>query len=166
MPTCFKNPEQSSCIDLILKNGPCKFSSYTISIQDYSDSHKMILTVFKETFAQLKFREIKYRDCKAFNQSNFENELKQSLNILQITSYNEFKKTLLLILNKHASIKSEILRANNAPYMFKALCKAVMRRSSLKTKYLQMKSNDPLKSYKKHKNYCSRLHKKQKERLL
>ena len=40
----------------------------------------MILTVFKTTFTKLKPSEIKYRDYKAFNQSNSENELKQTLN--------------------------------------------------------------------------------------
>ena len=41
-----------------------------------SDFHKMILTVSKTTFKKSKWREIKYRDYKTFNQSNFENELK------------------------------------------------------------------------------------------
>ena len=39
-------------------------------------------------------------------------------------------------LNKHAPIKSKIVRANNAPYMNKTLAKAVMTRSTLYNKYL------------------------------
>ena len=63
------------------------------------DFHKMILTVFKITFTKSQPREIKYKDYKAFNQSNFENELKQTLNNLHITTYDKFKKIFLLVLN-------------------------------------------------------------------
>ena len=83
----------------------------------------MILRVFKTTFTKLKPREIKCRDYTAFNQSNFENELKQTLNNLQITTYDEFEKTFLPVLNKHAPTKSEILRANHAQHLSKLCAK-------------------------------------------
>lgn len=51
------------------------------------------MTVFKTTFTNSKPREIKYRDYKAFNRSKYENELKQTLNNLQINTYDEFEKT-------------------------------------------------------------------------
>ena len=40
-------------------------------------------------------------------------------------------------LNKHAPVKSKIIRANNAPFMNKILAKAVMIRSKLHNKYLK-----------------------------
>ena len=47
----------------------------------------------------------------------------------------EFKKTFLLVHNKHASIKSKVLRANHVPCMSKTLLKAITRRSSCSRLY-------------------------------
>ena len=49
--------------------------------------------------------------------------------------------------------------------MMKALHKAIMRRLKLKTKYFKLKKNDALKAYKKQKNFCSRLYKKEQKNL-
>ena len=45
--------------------------------------------------------------------------------------------------------------------MTKALSKAIMRRSTLKTKYLKTKTDENLKSFKKQKNFTNRLAKKE-----
>ena len=45
---------------------------------------------------------------------NFEIELKQTLNKLQIATYDEFEKAFLLVPNKQAPMISKILRANHA----------------------------------------------------
>ena len=54
-------------------------------------------------------------------------------------------------------MKQKILRANDKPYMTKTLRKAIMRRSTLKTKYLKTKTDENLKIFKKQKNYTNRL---------
>ena len=61
-------------------------------------------------------------------------------------------------------MKKKLIRANQAPYMTKALCKAVMRTSELETKYFKLKANDTLKAYKKQKNYSSRLYRKERKK--
>ena len=58
-------------------------------------------------------------------------------------------------------MKKKVLRANNKPYMTKALRKAIMRRSTLKTKYLKTKTDENLKAFKKQKNFTNRLAKKE-----
>ena len=68
------------------------------------------------------------------------------------------------MLNKHAPLKKKLLRANHAPYITKTLRKAIMRRSQLETKYLKSKTQTDLKLYKKHKNFCSKLHKRGKRK--
>ena len=68
------------------------------------------------------------------------------------------------MLNKHAPLKKKLLRANHAPYITKTLRKAIMRRSQLETKYLKTKTQTDLKLYKKHKNFCSKLHKREKRK--
>ena len=52
-------------------------------------------------------------------------------------NYETFHNVYLNILNKHAPIKTKVIRGNQAPYITKAYAKAVMRRSELKTKYLK-----------------------------
>ena len=68
------------------------------------------------------------------------------------------------LLDEHAPIKKKFLSANNAPYMTKALRKAIMKQSELKSKYFKNQSTDDFKLYKKHKNYCSKLYKKERKR--
>ena len=58
-------------------------------------------------------------------------------------------------------MKKKVLRANNKPYMTKALRKAIMRRSTLKTKYLKNKTDESLKAFKKQKNFTNRLAKRE-----
>ena len=41
-----------------------------------------------------------------------------------------------------------------------------MRRSELETKYFKLKTNDTLKACKKQKNYCSRLYKKERKKVV
>ena len=48
--------------------------------------------------------------------------------------------------------------------MTKALRKAIMRRSNLQTLYFKQKTPTALKNYKKQKNYCSRLYKKERKK--
>ena len=75
--------------------------------------------------------------------------------------YYHFEITFLRVLEEHAPMKKKVLRANDKPYMTKALRKAIMRRSTLKSKYLKNKSNDNHKAFKKQKNYTKRLAKRE-----
>ena len=57
-------------------------------------------------------------------------------------------------LNGHAPMKEKIVRANNASFMNKILSKAVMTRSRLHNKYINMPSEANERNYKKYRNYC------------
>ena len=127
----------------------------------YWDFHKLVLTAFKTIFVKSKPKELSYRDYKDFNHGCFEKDLKCALSTSEKINYQEFDKTFIDILNKHVPMKKKLVRPNKAPCMTKALRKAIMRRSKLETKYFKLKTNDTLKAYKKQKNYCSRLHKKE-----
>ena len=50
-PTCFKNPENPSCIDLILTNKPRSFQSTCVIETGLSDFHRMTFC-FKDAFSQ------------------------------------------------------------------------------------------------------------------
>ena len=62
-------------------------------------------------------------------------------------NYQDFDKTFVEVLNKDAPMKKKLVRANQAPYMTKALRKAIMRRSELETKYFKLKTNDTMKAF-------------------
>ena len=55
VPTCYKNPEKPSCIDLlVLTNKPKSFQNSSVVETGLSDFHKMAVTVMKTTFEKLK----------------------------------------------------------------------------------------------------------------
>ena len=49
-PTCYKNPNNPTCIDLILSNTPRSFQSSCVIETGLSDFHLMTLTVMKKSF--------------------------------------------------------------------------------------------------------------------
>ena len=61
-PTCFENPENPSCIDLILTISPYSFQNSCVIETGLSDFHKMIVSAMKTTFQKLKPRIAQYRD--------------------------------------------------------------------------------------------------------
>ena len=62
-----------------------------------------------------------------------------------------FDEMFLQILNKHALIKSKILRANHASYISKPFRKAIMKRSYLENLYFKKRTDHSLRTYKKQK---------------
>ena len=72
-----------------------------------------------------------------------------------------FENTSLELLDIHVPVKKKYLRANHAPYMTKALRKAIMKRSELKMKYFKNQTGHNLGLYKKQKNFCNKLNKKE-----
>ena len=61
-PTCYRDPESPSCIDLILTNNPNSFQNSWMIETGLPDFHKMTVTVMKTTFQKLKPNIIHYRD--------------------------------------------------------------------------------------------------------
>ena len=159
----FKSIENPSCNDLYLTNSPLSFQNTTTISTGLSDFHKMTVTVLKTTFKKIRPKKVTYRDYKKFNREVFEEELQMKLDS-NIHKYSSFETIFLEVLNKHAPIKNKFIRANHAPYMTKNLRKAIMKRSQLETKYMKNKTPDNLKLYKKHRNYCSKLYKKERKK--
>ena len=102
-----------------------------------------------------------YRDYKNFDLYNFRADLREQLSRNSEKDYMHFELIFLKVLEQHAPMKKKVLRANNKPYMTKNLRKAIMRRSTLKTKYMKNKTDENLKAFKKQKNFTNRLAKKE-----
>ena len=122
----------------------------------------MVITVTKMTFHKNPPKEIYYRDYKKFDQDLFTEELAEKLYGCD-SCYDTFEEIFTNVLNKHAPLKKKFLRANHAPYMTKTLQKAIMRRSQLQTKYFKNKSQNDYLAFKKQRNFCSKLYKKERK---
>ena len=70
-PTCYKNPDRPSNIDLILINCPHSFQNFRVIETGLSDFHKMVLTVMKTTYRKPVPRIEHYRDFKYFCHDHF-----------------------------------------------------------------------------------------------
>ena len=60
VPTCYKNPQKPSCIDLILTNSPLSFQSSGVIETGLSDFHKMTVTRIVQTCFRMVLDEIIY----------------------------------------------------------------------------------------------------------
>ena len=58
-----------------------------------------------------------------------------------------------ITLDKHAPLKKRYVRANQSPFMNKKLSKEIMKRSRLRNKFLNIKSDTDRKAYNKQRNY-------------
>ena len=161
--TCFKNALNPSCIDLFITNSPLSFQNTIAVSNGLSDFHKMVITVMKMSFKKHSPIERHYRDYKYFDRTKFKNNLNENLS-KGISNYESFETTFIEVLNKHAPLRKKLLRANHAPYITKTLRKMIMCRSQLETKYLKTKTQTNLKPYKKHKNFCSKLYKRERRK--
>ena len=83
--TCYKNPENPPCIDLILTNNFNSFQNSGVIETDLSDFHKMTVTVMKTTFEKLKPNIIHYRDYRKFSNDKFRENLISHLSTENIT---------------------------------------------------------------------------------
>ena len=103
-----KNPENPSCIDLILINRLNSFQDTRVIATGLSDFHKLTATVLKTFFKKKPPRIISYRNFKNFSQLDFRSEADQFFsggNIVNIST-DEFVSIFMDILNKYAPIRA------------------------------------------------------------
>ena len=160
--TCFKSVGNPSCVDLFLTSCSKSFQETNVISTGISDHHKMIITVLKTTFKKTKPKEIFYRCYKKFDRDVFRNQL--GTNLANCKNYSQYKIRFLEVLNTHAPLKKKVVRANEVPYMTKTLRKAIATRSRLENRYHKDKTGESLRNYRKQKNFCSRLYKKERKK--
>ena len=146
-PTCFKS-DSPRCIDLILTNTKSSFQATTTIETGLSDFHNMIVTVLKGGHVKRGPKIISYRDYSRFSTVDFRNHLMHMLS--SELGWNE-------VLNEHAPVKKKYIRANDGPFMTKALRKENMHRTRLRDKYNNDSSEENFKAFKKQRNKCVKL---------
>ena len=129
-----------------------------------SDFHKMTITVLKRYFKKKPPITIKYRDLRYFNGLKFREDIRNQLEQISEVDVDSFKHVFISTWNSHAPVKKKVVRANNAPFMNKSLSKAFMHRSKLKNKYNKFPTEENKNSFKKYRNFCVSLLKKEKKK--
>ena len=103
-PTCFKDIDNPSCIDLILTNKHFYFRNNCVIETGLSDFHKLTIITLKSNFQKHEPKIITYRNYKKVNNDNFRNELEYR--ICQEAIYNiecnALENLFMETLNKHA----------------------------------------------------------------
>ena len=107
-PTCYKNPENPSCINWFLTNRPKCFQSTMTMEAGISDFHKMVITVLIFFNKKQKTKIIHYRNYKTFNPNLFKEELNNKLLNIDINNAElvEFTSTVLSVLDKQTIPRS------------------------------------------------------------
>ena len=117
-PTCFKNIENTSCIDLILTNKSLSFQNTSVIETGLSDFHKLTITTMKCNFQKQIPKVINYRNYKHFDNERFKNDLGNELIIkgLRNIECHDFESLFLNILNRHAPLK-KIISVPSMPHL-------------------------------------------------
>ena len=144
-PTCYKNPNKPTCIDLILTNFPRMFQSTCVIQTGLSDFHSMTVTVMRKNFKKIRLRVINYRFYRYFSNETFRvsliNNLPNESFVNNDDGLDKFCKTTMDTLNSFPPIKKKYAHyGNQMPFMTKSLSKEIMARSRLRNKYLKHKT--------------------------
>ena len=115
-PTCFKNPTNPKCIDLMLTNRHRSFQNLCVIETGLSDFHKLTVTVLRPFLKKAEPKIIFYRDYKNFTNDNYQlliEELSGNVNITNNTALDSFLDISREALNKTAPLKQKFVRANS-----------------------------------------------------
>ena len=118
----------------------------------------------KTTFPTAALREIIYRDMKDHDKNAFKRDLKEKLKKTNTTNYALFEEIFENILDRHAPKKKKKQRVNHKPYVTKSNAESHYEivRVINKTSYSVYRGKQ--KAFKKHKNFCNRLYKKERKK--
>ena len=165
VPTCYKNPDKPSCIDLFLTNRSKLFIKSAVIETGISDFHKMTVNVLNTSFKKAPPKIILYRDYRYFSRRNFRQNLEYfyTLNDICNLSNDDFAYVLMHILDIHAPIKRKYIRINQGTFITKSIRKEIMLRSRLRNRFLRDKTALRKKLYNKQRNLCTYLIKKAKQ---
>ena len=109
MSTCYKNPTNQSCIDLILTNYSKNFKYIHSFEKGLSDIHKIVVTVIKTSYCKLEPKVINYKKYKDIFSKQFMEALMNELSkIITINENNEgFKSNFGALSRGFRQIRSQ-----------------------------------------------------------
>ena len=154
-PTCYKNIDNPSCIDLLLTNSAKSFESTCTIEKDLSDFHKLVFTVLNEKHEQMPPLIIQYRDYQNIDYAIFNNNLRKQTENLNFSEldFATLREIFIEILDKFAPLQKKYIRANHSKFVTKELSRAIMLRSKLRNQFLKTKSQESKMKFKKQRKY-------------
>ena len=150
-----QNPENPSCIDLILTNLPQSFQGSYVVETVLSDFHRIVVTIMKTTFHRMVIIIMKttfqrlpskirtYRNHNKFYNHKFGETLVKELSSSKIwnNDISIFIDICVRNLDKHESLRKKYVRGNHLPFINKELPKAIIHWSKLRNNFLPHRSN-------------------------
>ena len=154
--TCYKNPENPSCIDLLLTNSLNSFPNSSVVEADLSDFRRIIVTVMETSFQRLTSEVKHYWDYSNYDNNIFRVSLINELSKLntEAIDLNKFVTLCIDTLNNHALSQKRYIRGNHLQFLNKELSKEIMHRTRLRSNFPRNKSDGSKGKYSKHQNYC------------
>ena len=162
-PTCFKSTGNPSSIDVILTNKKSKFQNSMTVETGLSDFHKMTVTVMKNHFKKKEPIRIVYHDKSKFDAVRFREKIKYKIERKGNMSLDELQNMIVSDYVQDAPLKEKVLRGNNAPFMNRTLSQAFSTRARLKNKKQKCPTQENEALYRKQRNYCVSLLRKEKK---
>ena len=139
----FITKTSESTIGLILTNRSQCFQFSKCAETGMSDFQLVTFTVFRSQFIRQKPIKIQYRDYSRFDADKFLQQLNDEIYGTSTGSedcpdiaYNTLAEKFCNAIKKHAPLKNETIRGNQAPFINKELAKAIMIRSRLKNIFI------------------------------
>ena len=164
--TCYKNPEESTCIDLILTNCPGSFQNSCVVETGLSDFYKMVVTVMKTSYQKSQLKIIHYLNYKNFSNDIFKDSLQkiflQNLGNSCDQNVDDFLISCSNILYQYAPRKINNVRGNHSTFMNNNLSKAIMVRTKLRNIFLKNRTDENKNRYTKQRNLYVTLSRKSK----
>ena len=95
--TCYQNPNNPPCTDLLLTNFPKYFQNSSVAETGLSDFHKMEVNVMKTNFRKLEPKIINYRNYRYFSNDRFREKVTSELSkVVLENSDKDFNKFLVV----------------------------------------------------------------------
>ena len=162
-PTCFKNVDNPTLLDVILTNTPRRLTSVLNMSLGISDFHNFICIATKMCKPNKIRRQIVYRSYKHFNEVMYLHDLEcapfhVSHIFTDIDDQYWFYNTMLKdIIDQHAPIKHRTGKAKQLPYMNNKLRKAINVKGHLRRRFNAMKTTSTGRNYRDQRNLVTKL---------
>ena len=112
-PTCYKNPDNPSSIELTLKNSPRIFQGSCVMETGLSDFHRMTVTIMTAIFPRLPPKIRTSRNYNKFYNLNFRETLVKELSLTNAwnNDISNFIDICMRSLEKHVTLNSFMTEA-------------------------------------------------------
>ena len=120
----------------------------------------MIVIFVKGEFVKRGSKIINYTDYRKFDTDGFRKDLEDSFlrqNQQASTSYDVFDAIALSVLKKYFQMKKKSIKADDKPFMTKALRKAIINRTCLRNKYKKYGLDDNKTAFRKQRDLCLKI---------